>query len=241
MNSIKTTTILILSIFFLSGSSLFAQEPTADIFLPDSIFDFGFFATDARVVHTYPIINEGDDTLRIIKVKPGCGCTAAPLDKSNLGPGDTAHVDVFFDSKRLTGLVKKGVTILSNDPDEPLREVSFISITGKKHPYVHPKPAVINFGRMSAEKVNRTFKVELTNVTDAPVELEILDYSKDYIEVELEKDSLAIGESGDFLVTLKRIPNDPRLYNFSATLSVNIEDIRIHLTIPAVGRINRVN
>ena len=241
MNRIKTTTIFILSIFLLSGSSLFAQEPTADIFLPDSIFDFGFFATDARVVHTYPIINEGDDTLRIIKVKPGCGCTAAPLDKSNLGPGDTARVDVFFDSKRLTGLVKKGVTILSNDPDEPLREVSFISITGKKHPYVHPKPAVINFGRMAAEKVNRTFTVELTNVTDAPVELEIVDYSSDYMEVELEKDSLDVGESGDFLVTLKRIPNDPRFYNFSATLSVNIEDIRIHLTIPAVGRINRVN
>ncbi|NIP43179.1 MAG: DUF1573 domain-containing protein [candidate division Zixibacteria bacterium] len=241
MNNIKTIIITTLTILFIGSSGLFAQGQTADIFLPDSIFDFGFFATDARVVHTYPIVNQGSDTLRITKVKPGCGCTIAPLDKHNIAPGDTAYLDLYFDSKRLTGLVKKGVTILSNDPDEPLREVSIISITGKQHPYVQPKPAVINFGRMSMDKLDSEFTVSLTNVTDAPVELEIVDYSRDFIEVELDKDSLTVGEAGTCIVTLKRIPNDPRFYNFSATLSVNIEDVRIHLTIPAVGRINRVD
>ncbi|HDS01855.1 MAG TPA: DUF1573 domain-containing protein, partial [candidate division Zixibacteria bacterium] len=113
MNNIKTVIITTLAIPFLAGSGLFAQGYASDIFLPDSIFDFGFFATDARVVHTYPIVNRGNDTLRITKVRPGCGCTVAPLDKSNIAPGDTAYLDMYFDSKRLTGLVKKGITILS--------------------------------------------------------------------------------------------------------------------------------
>jgi len=223
------------------GSALFAQDPAAKLVMPDSIFDFGFFATDARVVHTYPIYNHGDDTLRIIKVHPGCGCTVAPLHKYDIPPGDSTTLDMYFDSKRLMGLVKKKVTILSNDPVTPYKEIAFIAITGKVHPYVRPKPDVINFGRLSMDKLDKSFSTTLTNVTDAAVELELIDFSQDYIRVDLESDSLQPGESTELKMTLLRIPNDANLYNFSATLGVKIEDVNIHLTVPAVGRLNRVD
>lgn len=224
----------------ISSSSLFAQEPSAEMFLPDSVFDFGFFATDARVVHTFPIINTGNDTLEIVKIKPSCGCTAAPLSSDKIAPGDTANVYVYFDSKRLKGLVKKNVAILSNDPIRPLRDLAFISITEKKHPYIAAKPEVINFGRLSMDKIDKTYSTTLTNITDTTVQLSIVDYSKDYIDISLEKNSLKPGESGKFFMTLKKIPVDPAFYNFSATLSANIENIKIHLSIPAVGRLNVV-
>jgi len=241
MKNFKTTAILIILIFIVMTNILVAQEPASKIALPETVFDFGFFADDARVVHTFTIKNEGDDTLRIIKVKPGCGCTAAPLRNANIAPNDSTFVDVYFDSKRLTGLVKKKVTILSNDPINPLMEAATISITGKKHPYIQYDPEVINFGRLSADKLDKEYVSTLTNITDADVELEIVDYSIDYIDVALKSNLLKPGESTEFVMTLRRIPLDPNFYNFSATLSANIKDIKIHLTIPAFGRMNRVD
>lgn len=241
MKNLKTSTLFITVIFILLTGALMAQEQASKIVVPDNIFDFGFFVEDARVVHTFTIKNEGDDTLRIIKVKPGCGCTAAPLREDNVAPGDSTFVDVYFDSKRLTGLVKKKVTILSNDPIDPLVEAATISITGKKHPYIAADPEFINFGRISADKLDKEFSTTLTNITDADVELVIVDYSRDYIDVQLDKTLLEPGESAKFTVILRRVPLDPSYYNFSATLSANIEDIKIHLTIPASGRLNRVD
>lgn len=241
MNLNKKLSILVLGVFLSFSQTVLAQDPAAKLVMPDSIFDFGFFATDARVVHTYPLYNHGDDTLRIIKVKPGCGCTVAPLHNYDIPPGDSTTLDMYFDSKRLTGLVKKKTTILSNDPVTPLKEIAFIAVTGKQHPYVRPKPEVINFGRLSAGKIDKVYKTTLTNVTDAAVKLEIIDVSRDFIEVELAGDSLEPGESTELNVTLLRIPNDPNLYNFSATLAVKIKDVNIHLTIPAVGRLNRID
>ncbi len=241
MNFHKTLSILVLGMILCCGQSILAQDPAAKMIMPDTIFDFGFFATDARVVHTYPIYNQGDDTLRIIKVKPGCGCTVAPLHKYDIPPGDSTTLDMYFDSKRLTGLVKKKITILSNDPITPFKEIAFIAVTGRQHPYVRPKPEFINFGRLSAGKIDKVYSTTLTNVTDAAVKLEIIDLSRDYLEAELVRDSLEPGESTELKITLRRIPNDPNLYNFSATLAVRIKDVNIHLSIPAVGRINRID
>jgi len=240
MKNLKTAAIVVTAIVIMLTNILAAQEPASKIVLPEIVFDFGFFADDARVVHTFTIKNEGDDTLRIIKVKPGCGCTAAPLRNSNIAPNDSTFVDVYFDSRRLTGLVKKKITILSNDPINPLLEAATISITGKKHPYIRSNPEVINFGRLSADKLDKEYTVTLTNITSTDVELEIIDYSKDYIDVQLKNNVLKPGESTEFMISLRRIPLDPSLFNFSATLSANIEDIHIHLTLPAFGRINRV-
>lgn len=230
---------LILSLVMF-GSSLYAQAPTSEIYLPDSVFDFGFFATDARVVHTYPIINVGNDTLRIIKIKPTCGCTTAPLSSDKIAPGDTARVNVYYDSKRFKGLIKKKIVVLSNDPISPLRNLAFISITDKRHPYIKVEPEVINMGRMSGDKIDKTFSTTLTNITDTTVQISIVDYTKEYVDISLEKTSLKPGESGKFYMTLKKIPIDPAYYSFSATLSANIEDIKIHFSIPAIGRLNVV-
>jgi hypothetical protein len=241
MNFHKTLSILVLGISLCFGQTVLGQDPAAKLVMPDSIFDFGFFATDARVVHTYPIYNQGNDTLRIIKVKPGCGCTTAPLHNYDIPPGDSTTLDMYFDSKRLTGLVKKKTTILSNDPVTPFKEIAFIAVTGKKHPYVRPQPEVINFGRLSAGKIDKVYSTTLTNVTDAAVKLEIIDLSENYLDAELVRDTLEPGESTELKITLRRIPNDPNLYNFSATLGVKIKDVNIHLSIPAVGRLNRID
>lgn len=64
---------------------------------------------------TVAIVNAGDDTLRIVSVKPGCSCTTAPISKNVIPAGDTAWLVVSMDVQRRSGTVRTPVEISSND------------------------------------------------------------------------------------------------------------------------------
>lgn len=78
------------------------------------------------LTHEVKIVNAGSDTLKINDVHPSCGCTTAPIDKKNLGPGDTATVKVTMDVSNRTGEQHKSLTITSNDSS---RKVLIIPLT----------------------------------------------------------------------------------------------------------------
>ena len=63
------------------------------------------------------IKNVGTDPLLISKLKPSCGCTTAPLKKSELKPGESTDVEITFNVASNTGPVKKTITIETNDPN----------------------------------------------------------------------------------------------------------------------------
>ena len=66
---------------------------------------------------TVKIVNEGNEMLKITDVRPGCGCTTAPLDKKELNPGETASMDITLKLGAASGLLTKSITITSNDPN----------------------------------------------------------------------------------------------------------------------------
>ncbi len=59
--------------------------------------------------------NVGDKELIISKVKPGCGCTTAPLEKDRLQPGEKTKIDVTLRVNNSSGPIQKSITITSND------------------------------------------------------------------------------------------------------------------------------
>ena len=63
--------------------------------------------------------NVGNAELNISNVKPGCGCTTAPLDKSKLKPGEVATLDISLRISGYNGHVTKSIRITSNDKDHP--------------------------------------------------------------------------------------------------------------------------
>ena len=66
------------------------------------------------------IINTGTDVLKISEVRPGCGCTAAPIDKKELKPmTDTATIEVSLNLGTSSGPMSKNITITSNDGTSP--------------------------------------------------------------------------------------------------------------------------
>src|SRR5690606_35755820 len=63
--------------------------------------------------------NAGNEDLKISEVRPGCGCTVAPIDKDLLKPGELATISVSLDVTSRSGPVEKTVTITSNDAATP--------------------------------------------------------------------------------------------------------------------------
>ncbi len=87
--------------------------------ISDPEFDFGKAPQHAELSHTYVIKSVGDDTLRITKIVPGCGCTKAPVEDSVLAPGDSTLLTIKFDSGRFRGATTKRPYIETNaGPDK---------------------------------------------------------------------------------------------------------------------------
>lgn len=82
--------------------------------LPENSFDFGKTIQQSTLTHHFWIKSAGTDTLRILEIKPGCGCTQMPLEDSTIAPGDSARLGIIFKTGRFNGLVVKAPSIKTN-------------------------------------------------------------------------------------------------------------------------------
>lgn len=110
----STLTASVLSVIMLAASIM--ADPAIQI--PDATFNFGRVAQNAKVGHLFWIKSTGNDTLRITKVVPGCGCTQMPLKDSVLGPGDSTELEVIFSTKGFKGYVTKAPYLETNVNEE---------------------------------------------------------------------------------------------------------------------------
>jgi hypothetical protein len=72
-----------------------------------------------RVTRTFTISNDGTELLRLLKVRPDCGCTVAELADSVIAPGDSTTLRVAYRSGQDEGEQRKVVVMETNDPAEP--------------------------------------------------------------------------------------------------------------------------
>jgi hypothetical protein len=213
---------------FITASAQELEKPLdATIDFSERSFNFGFLPKGVHALHTYIIENKGTDTLRIIKVSPTCGCTSAPLGKSDIGPGDSTNLDMFFDSKKFSGKVTKKISILSNDPKDPYTDISFTAQVDRVHPFITAKPNVIETERKSAS----AYKVKLTNTGTDPLEIKIVSSSEPYIEAKLSREKIEAGKSVDLIVKIKEKYEAFKETWYSVTLETN-DPQAYRLTIP---------
>ena len=66
--------------------------------------------------HTFSLKNEGKSDLIIRNVRSSCGCTAVAPSKKVIAAGETAPIDVTFDSRGKRGRQSKTITVITNDP-----------------------------------------------------------------------------------------------------------------------------
>lgn len=111
------------------------------------------------------IHNRGDLELHVKNIRPGCGCTTAPLDKNIIAPGDFATLDITLNFGTSTGEVTKSILIESIDPSRPSFHY-YIKCNVVRPIVAFPQYFVFNEMYFNKET---TSSLQLRNTTDKPV------------------------------------------------------------------------
>ena len=113
------------------------------------------------------IKNVGTGQLQIERVKPSCGCTAAPLDDYLLDPGETTTMHVSLDAKNRKGPLRKSITIYSDDPNNPTKFVQLVANIQTDISF-NPDVKWLVFNNVVAGQEAMT-SVRVMNTSDKPV------------------------------------------------------------------------
>jgi len=117
------------------------KQPKIHFDQPD--YDFGEVEAGDEIEHTFVFENTGDDPLSIEEVLTGCGCTGALVTESEVPPGGTGEVKATFHTKGFQGVVKKGLTVECNDPENSLAR---LTIGGNVVSEVTVEPRYLDWG-----------------------------------------------------------------------------------------------
>lgn len=142
----------------------------------DTVFDYGLKIIDGEPIEgEFTFRNEGEDVLRLTRVKPGCGCTAVDYDRE-VPPGGTGQIQFLIDPEAVLtdGDSRKNILVWSNSPGHILSELHTIGEV-RLPIEVKPTPDVF-FGRVDQ---GRPATQKLVIVSHAIEPLEILDVAAD--------------------------------------------------------------
>lgn len=90
------------------------ESPSASFQFEQNIYDFGTITDGDVVNHRFVFKNSGDVDLIIANASASCGCTVPDWPRNPIKKGDTASINVTFNSNGKSGLVEKSITITAN-------------------------------------------------------------------------------------------------------------------------------
>jgi len=166
-------------------------------------FDFGKAPQHADLSHTYVISNTGDDTLRITKIVPGCGCTKIPLADSTLAPGDSAMLTIKFASGRFRGATTKHPYIETNaGPDKHyMKFYANLQTDPKADMPIQISPLPVDVSQFTATP-RRTAKFLIENRGGQELNIEMVDDYNKRFKVDLPG-KVKPGETVEGKITVK--------------------------------------
>lgn len=157
------------------------------LIVTETEFNYGKVAQQSELSHGFWLKSVGDDTVRILEVFPGCGCTQIPLPDSTLAPGDSLELEIILNTERFFGFVTKKPYIEINRPEDKL--VHFhIYAQVLPHPETDSplvlEPSQLDVSQFSV-KPRRRSTFTITNKTDETFDLALIDVSTPMFTVDL--------------------------------------------------------
>lgn len=234
---------LYLSIAFVTALLLFSAILIADdtgksgkLEMSERVFDFGMLPREAKVTHTFILKNIGNDTIHITNIKPGCSCTAAPIDKEVIAVNDSAIMPVTFSTGRQSGETAKGVKITTDMKPRglfPLEIKAYIESPTGRPPKFFAEPRTIEFVR-KMDQLSGTAGTTLKNELDHDVLVKIVDYTDNLGTPKLAEDKIKTGQSSILTFDFRDDENMRPEYG-SITLEV-LQDERevMRYTVPVI-------
>lgn len=231
---------LLLSILIIALVPLVSGWAGPRISVPESEFNFGKAPQSATISHTFWLYSTGDDTLRLTKIVPGCGCTKAPVDDTVLAPGDSTRLEILFDTQRYGGYVTKKPYVMTNVSDEPTIlaiHSHVLAVPDSAHPLILT-PNRLDVSQFT-ETPRRKAKFTVHNTSYKDYHLKLIDYPADYFEVRLPS-VVKAGETAEGYIEVieSRVPDE-----FERSLTFEIDDevgTRYSLPVKRMVRIKKV-
>ncbi|UEG50218.1 DUF1573 domain-containing protein [Ferruginibacter lapsinanis] len=83
--------------------------------LKETQFDFGRIPQGKPVTHVFEVVNNGQDSLRIVNIEASCGCTTPEWEREKVqGPGEQTAITVGFNAG-VSGKFEKTITVVYNN------------------------------------------------------------------------------------------------------------------------------
>ena len=110
---------IVFFLFLFSSADSFA-EPLLNV---EQVIEEKSVLTGKEIKGKLVLKNKGDELLKILGVSSTCGCTTLKLKERRIQPGDEVDLNFVVDTRGKLGMVEKTITIHSNDPETPWKEV----------------------------------------------------------------------------------------------------------------------
>ncbi len=163
-------------------------------------FDCKEVWTGEKVEHAFIIRNTGDAVLNITEVRAGCGCTATEYDKT-IEPGQTGKVKAVLSTSGIRTRFSKPVYVGTNDPHNARITLTLQGVAKPRVVLTPPNGA--DFGRVGIDAVD-PIKVRLTNNTDEPMKIELLDPTAQHAVFKAAVEEIEAGKVYEVTITPQR-------------------------------------
>jgi len=170
------------------------------IFLPQTEWDFGYIPQGSSVSHIFWIKNTGDDTLQILKVRSGCTCTYAPLNKDILAPQESTYLEAIFNSRNYEGLKNMTIAIFSTDTST-ISDVYFSVNVENEIPLVQINPHQIKFDSSEIGE-NPQRKAVITNKSNTVLHIAIAEEPEEIVDYKLVHKDLSPKEEAELIFSI---------------------------------------
>ncbi|MCL5992542.1 MAG: DUF1573 domain-containing protein, partial [Bacteroidetes bacterium] len=217
----------ILLIIFVWVSGILSAQPKLKIEGGDTYNWGNVKEKDSPLKAKLKLYNVGTDSLRILTVKPTCGCTTAPLDKNVLGAGDSATLDIKLTISGVAGPLHKTININTNDSSKPnavlhLRAEVEVPVT------FYPSK-FFAFGQMYVgEEAKRS--VKMINKTNQRIMIKDIDMQPSNIKINLE-DGDILPPNGEIEIIAAITPDKAGTFSCRLTFKTNHPDLpEVNLT-----------
>ena len=191
-------------VFMMSLISLAATASAGPMLeVKEATFDFGRISQNRVLKHNFWLKSVGDDTLRVLRLWPGCGCTQMPLEDSTIAPGDSIPLEIIFNTGRFVGRVHKTPELATNaSADKVQLNIYATVLTNNDDPGpLEVTPQVLDVSQFG-ERTRRRARFHVVNRTDDDMKLVVTDSSGKSFELKMP-DKVGAGETVEGIITVR--------------------------------------
>lgn len=233
----RSKVIVAIAAIVLAAQSVLAVP---QIKLSETEFNFGKFYQNSKVSHTFWIKSTGTDTLKVVQIVPGCGCTQMPLKDSTLAPGDSTELEIIFSSRSMRGNITKAPYIKTNMGDEMTYLKIYSEVFAEDLPdsLLGVTPVRLDISQFGETPVRKKAAFTIENKQPKEVTLEMISYPKNLFKVTLPKKLAAGGKAEVEVEVLDSVLKEE--FEKCITFETVSADSRTRYTVP-VRRMYRAN